>query len=199
MKTWIVFVIALFSAGCGWIDLSADHQRDLQTAKNEHDAVPMVIQVDASAQQAQLQIPRKMLAKLQANAGPRVPNQTQTMVAGLSLAMGLACGGLWLVRHHGKGCGKLLICPIIAVILSSAAVVWADSPPPGGWKGKPPPRVTPSGLVDRETGQVTLSISTTTTLLNSVIVINLDETGSEIKLILTREQLAKLNAAQIDN
>jgi hypothetical protein len=196
MKTWITLLVALFSAGCGWIDLSTDHQRDLPIAPNERGAVSMVIQVDESAQQAQLQIPRKMLADLRADAG--VPTQTETMVAGLSLAVGLACGGLWLVRHHGTVCAKLLTGVIAAMIVSGTAV-WADLAPPGGWKGKPPPRPTPFGLVDRETGQIVGPLPTQVPLksVNGPVVINLVETGSEIKLILTREQLAKLNAVQL--
>lgn len=168
MKTWLpVLTGVLILAGPAFAD------RPAPPVKKDDGAVPLVIQVDMKAQQNKLLIPKEMLGKLKADAGaePKSLAKLHTMVAGLSLALALAFGGVWMMKHRGQTGGRalaLLVGAVTALLIGGAAMVWADVAP----RSQPFPVPGP---------------------VNSNVIIEVVEKGTEIKLIITRDQLTKLN------
>ena len=144
----------------------------------------VVVEVDDNIKEPRLVVPRKFAgtdkqAKPDANgsrgeAAPFWP----TIVAGLALALGFACGGLWLVRQRGHVARGTMASLIAAVTLLSvgAAVTWADRAP----ARRPPPQLPKSllGQFDK------ISVETV-------------EQGDQVRLIVNRQQLATLIAGSL--
>lgn len=171
MKRWLPVLAGLLIATPVW----GDRAPPARVAAPPQNGAPLVIQVDPTAQQARLMIPKEMLAKLRADAGAEPKSGfagLHTVVAGLSLAMALAFSGLWLARHRGQFGGKALVLIVGAgtsLLVGGAAMVWADVAP------RPrPPQPVPA-------------------VANGNVIIDVVDKGTEVKLIITREQLLKLN------
>jgi hypothetical protein len=111
--------------------------------------VPLVVQVDAKAKTARLQVPFNLLfGQPGANppGAPAVPPRgadagrltVPTLVAGVALTLAFASGGLWLARRRaGRSLAILLVLSLFA---AGTAAVWADlGPRPLGPVRRPQP------------------------------------------------------------
>jgi hypothetical protein len=134
----------------------------------------VVVVVDAKAEAARVQIPKKLLTQLQAAApsesGWAGVSRFQLMAAGIFLALALGCGGFWLMRRSEKFAARGLLLMLAAIVLLSlsAAVAWGNA----AYTFK---QVVPAGvpLADNATVEIV-------------------EQGGAITLIVPRENLAKV-------
>ncbi|MFL5340139.1 MAG: hypothetical protein ACJ8F7_08300 [Gemmataceae bacterium] len=94
-----------------------------------------VVEVDAKAKEARLVVPRGLVGRAGldvdgedrlAGSGPR----TAPVVAGVALALGMTCGGLWLVRRHRAGARSVALLIATGTLLAGGALVWGNAAPP---------------------------------------------------------------------
>jgi hypothetical protein len=150
----------------------------------------VVILVDDKAQEPHLEIPRKLLANLRVSAdgaddGTRRAEarpRWHTILAGVALSCGLALGGLWLVRARYRPGAKaaLLLAATLGLFAVGVDCLWANIAPPFGQPGSRPPAPAaperlPAGVV-----------------LSEKVPIQVVERGEAIRLVVPREQLAKV-------
>jgi hypothetical protein len=154
-------------------------------------AAPVVILVDDKAQEPRLEVPRKLLANLRASAEDGADDGTRraearpawhTILAGIALSCSLALGGLWLVRARYRPGAKaaLLLLTTVVLLGVGAGCLWADIPSPFGRpRPRPPapaePEKLPEGVV-----------------LSEKVPIQVVERGEAVRLIVPREQLARV-------
>lgn len=145
-------------------------------------AAPLVILVDPTAQQATLQIPRKLLGiqKTDASNGEKDDNglaglaPTHTIAAGLCLALALTTGGLWLARR-----GRGLFLAMLLLTSVGAATVWADiSPRP---RPRPPVPI-----------PVPIPVPAIPLQVKDQVAIQIVDQGEAVTLTLTQNQAAQL-------
>lgn len=117
--------------------------------------VKLVVKVDENAKQAILQVPSNLARGqlIDGNLGqaPEAPPQggqrfgLATMIAGFSLTLALASGGLWLARRGSRRMLTVLI--LGSVVAAGTAGVWADlAPRPGNPRPRPPAKHAPTTL-----------------------------------------------------
>jgi hypothetical protein len=90
------------------------------------------IERDTTLTRAKLIVPRRMLPPAVRSAA------ADTIPAGMALACGCVCGGLWLARVRRR---VLLGVTVPLLLLVLTAVVWANAPPPFGSLNVQVPRV----------------------------------------------------------
>ncbi len=133
MKTWpclLALLPLLWSPAAVRADIPAPRPKGVEA--------PLVVMIDDNARQPRLQVPRKLLGTLKASADSPEDTQTgtaglphlHTVMAGVALALALAFGGLWLVRHRGHfgGRGLALFLGMVLCGGIGTAVVWANKP-----------------------------------------------------------------------
>jgi hypothetical protein len=141
-----------------------------------------VIETTDKAQETRVQIPAalfRMRAELDtenSNEKRAEANGLPTMMVGLSLALAMSFGGLWLARQRGFTGGRsLALClGTLTFLAISTALVWANAPPPD---------------LGRRLGAVKpMQIDPT----ERVIVEIVGKNDSTVKLIISKDKLAKL-------
>jgi hypothetical protein len=98
----------------------------------------MVVEVDPSAKEPRLIIPRSLLTRragLDADDDTRLtegdaPSKNHLIIAGAGLACAMCCGGFWLVRRNRLNSMGLVLFLVMGAGLVGAAIVLANAPPP---------------------------------------------------------------------
>jgi hypothetical protein len=136
----------------------------------------LTLAVDDTAKEPRLQIPRKLLGKEATAGGSRaeVP-PLHRVVAGVALTLALALGGLWLARSRDGLSRRRLAAVLVAVALVGAgsAFLWAEPVPE---PIPPPPARSPALLLDG-------------------VRIQIIDKGDDVKLVVNRDDLARLTGA----
>jgi hypothetical protein len=131
---------------------------------------PLVVEAGPKVAEARLIIPKKMLGVLKGGLDGNSSDQRaslpalHTMIAGGALAVGLAFGGLWLVRRGNAGSRSLAILIGAVAFLGIGAFVWADL-------------AVPKPVMPAATDKV---------------IIEVVDQGDEVKLIINKDKLAKV-------
>jgi hypothetical protein len=143
---WIALAVVLVAfAGTAWADIAPP--RDLNPYKLDpktgHPAqsagsTQFSIVQSSDTDVVRLQIPRSVLANLQANGGTTASNgitpaQTRTLFAGVFLSFAMAFGGVWVLRSRKSAPARAVAMLMIAFAVAGTATtaVWANAGPPG--------------------------------------------------------------------
>jgi hypothetical protein len=181
----VAILVVLATAGIAWADLAPPPIRPIRPivqppapADTRLPAVPLVIEVTDKAQEAKVQIPAALFRYRAELDNPNKDEQRayaaaqpgmQTLMVGLSLALALSFGGLWLVRQRSIPAGRALalLLSTVAILAVGTAVVWANAAPPGldpirpakaGMKGEPTDRIYVE-IVGKNEGNIKLIIN----------------------------------------
>lgn len=98
----------------------------------------LVVEVDEKAKEARLVIPQRFLGNAPAQPPRGGLSLLPTIMVGVALTLGLAFGGLWLVRKRGSVAPLLLAS--VAVVGLGGAALWANARPPLKDERAPKPR-----------------------------------------------------------
>jgi len=185
-----IWLLALLLLPLGWLPARADIPP--RPRPNPPAPVPIpapapskevnvVVELDPNAKEPRLIVPRSIVTKrgaLDTADDTRLtdadsPSQRHIIIAGIALALAVACGGLWLVRKNRlNGTGLVLLLAMIAGMAGGAIALANPPPPPTPPKPVPPPAV---NLVKLYDGKVKVETPAE---------------GDAIKLIISPEMLA---------
>jgi hypothetical protein len=153
------------------------------TAPPQLPSCPFVLELDDQADQLKLVVPRNLLKDLKVAEGPiaepagGLADSHNTLFAGMFLTMALASGGLWMVRRGVPGFRVLVIGGALLLVLGGT-LAWADIPPFGGPRRNSLEMWRQQRLAELQNlPQITVEVV---------------EQGDRIKLVVSRDKLAKL-------
>jgi hypothetical protein len=143
----------------------------------------MIVELDPNAKEARLIVPRSVSLRrgaLDTNDDTRVTEaepagHNHIVIAGLALALSLACGGLWLVRKNRLNSTGLALLLVVVAGVAGSAIVLANAPPPTSPRPLPPQPAPVANLVK---------------LFDGKIKIETPAEGDTIKLVVPPDMLA---------